>query len=1452
MSKHILLSTEDPGVGGVAQYNHSLVCGLVKLGYRVTCLQPKPFDDKSIVYQKQLGIKSLFIDKDTLNNLPHILGEAGDKPDLIVCSNTNPFANLAVKRVAIQLDIPYIVVEGLVEPHLADKYAGYLNELSHQYIKAKSVIAVSFDNLNLLYELFRLPKSHGQVIYCGRPSEYFANRDLSLRKSLLQSLNIPLDAVVCFTAARIETRKGYHYQLEAIQQLMESPVWPQLYFVWAGGGVFEPQLETALKNVVEQLGISNKVIFLGQRSDVADWLNAADIFVFSSLLEGMPLCVMEAMAKGLPVIASAVSGIPEELGETGRLLTDPKIDPQATIRELVTTITDWVMNPDLRQSVGQACKHRAEKMFREERMIQETVEVIERGCLPDRDYVSSGFQLIRPDQAFPNMIVGDPKTSQWPYLRGDIPHNWYVDQRQPTIGFLSRDEAHILYNTALKFKGKKALEIGCWLGWSACHMALAGVKLDVIDPLLAREDVYESVSNSLNSTGIVDSVNLVAGYSPQKVDELAQQLQRKWSLIFIDGDHEAPGPVNDAIICEQLAETDALIIFHDLNSPDVAEGLDYLKQKGWNTMIYQTMQIMGVAWRGNVEPVQHQPDPKVNWYLPEHLQNYSVSGLLNQATNIQQVQAMLQEAITLLKCGKPVEALRMAEKAALQNIYVPGMHYIRCICLCNVGRNEEGFEAVKAELAVNPTHPQAQEQYKVLANVLSKPVITKIPTHQRPWQTTIPRETMVSIQHASHNYSYRGVPMIKNPFDFALYPLLLWNLKPRTIIEIGSKDGGSALWLGDMLNNFGIEGHIYSIDIVKVTSFEHPRVTYMEGNGRELSEIFIPDFLNSLPRPLLVIEDADHAYETSHHVLEFFHPYIRTNEYIVIEDGIISDLTQDSGYNSGPHRALKEFLREHPDEYEIDGSFCDFFGYNLTWCTNGFLKKIADTPSANKFVPATEQSSPIIIIDAVFFQLYQTGIARVWQCLLEKWSNTDFAHHILVLDRANTAPKINGIIYRTIAEYDYNNTASDKQMLQEICDEEGADLFISSYYTTPATTPSVFMAYDMIPEVMGWDMNNPMWQEKHQGIQQASAYIAISEYTACDLIKYFPDIPRQFVTVAHCGVSSTFLPNKSEDVQTFKTKYGITKPYFIVVGAGSGYKNSILFFKAFSQLAASHGFDIICTGSGGILAPEFRAYTSGSNVYMLQLSDEELATAYSGAVALVYPSKYEGFGMPIVEAMACACPVITCPNASIPEVAGEAAIYVNDDDVDELANALCEVQKPRIRQSLITAGLAQAQKFSWSKMADIVSSVLIDATLLSLNLKELNFLIFPDWLQPEESISLELAQVIKTLAINPESAKITLLINVKNIAVEDAELLLSSVTMNLLMQEDLDVIEGLEISLVANLADIQWKALLPRIKTRILLESEDQEAIIQAKAESLSTTELQSLNQVTEAEFFFT
>lgn len=248
-----------------------------------------------------------------------------------------------------------------------------------------------------------------------------------------------------------------------------------------------------------------------------------------------------------------------------------------------------------------------------------------RDLLPLGDYVSPNLQVVRPDAAFPFMVQGDKLIVQWPWFRANIPHNWYVDSRVPFIGFVSRDEASILYNTGLMFSGKRGIEIGCWLGWSACHLALAGVLLDVVDPVILQPDFHESIVQSLTSAGVLGSVHLVGGSSPAALAQLANSLKRKWSFFFIDGDHEGDAPLLDAQACLRFAEPDALVAFHDLTAPVIGRGLDYLREQGWNTLVYQTMQIMGVAWRGNVTPIVHHPDPTIDWELPAHLRGHPVS-----------------------------------------------------------------------------------------------------------------------------------------------------------------------------------------------------------------------------------------------------------------------------------------------------------------------------------------------------------------------------------------------------------------------------------------------------------------------------------------------------------------------------------------------------------------------------------------------------------------------------------------------------------------------------------------------------------------------------------------------------------------------------------------------------------------------------------------------------------
>ncbi|MCF8150639.1 MAG: class I SAM-dependent methyltransferase [Burkholderiaceae bacterium] len=240
------------------------------------------------------------------------------------------------------------------------------------------------------------------------------------------------------------------------------------------------------------------------------------------------------------------------------------------------------------------------------------------------DYVSPGFEIVTPDHAFPNMVEGNRHRATTPYLRKEVPHKWYVDIREPASGFVSRDEALLLYNTARMFSGLPALEIGAWMGWSACHLALGGVRLDIVDPLLINPNIAASITSSLAAAGVMSRCTLHAGASPAAVEQLAEATGSRWNLIFIDGSHSGDDPLADARVVARHAADDALIIFHDLAFPDVARGLAFLKAQGWQTMVYLTMQLMAVAWRGKAAPLRHVPDPRVTWHVPPWLSEFTL------------------------------------------------------------------------------------------------------------------------------------------------------------------------------------------------------------------------------------------------------------------------------------------------------------------------------------------------------------------------------------------------------------------------------------------------------------------------------------------------------------------------------------------------------------------------------------------------------------------------------------------------------------------------------------------------------------------------------------------------------------------------------------------------------------------------------------------------------------
>ena len=203
--------------------------------------------------------------------------------------------------------------------------------------------------------------------------------------------------------------------------------------------------------------------------------------------------------------------------------------------------------------------------------------------------------------------------------------------------------------------------------------------------------------------------------------------------------------------------------------------------------------------------------------------------------------------------------------------------------------------------------------------------------------TDLPYDLIMNIQRGTMEYRYRGLPLLKNPFDLALYPMLLERVRPKTLIEIGSFDGGSAVWFADQAPQM----QVVSIDVRPPAAIAHPRVRFLRGDAHELESVLTRDVMTAIERPLVVVEDSSHRASTTRAVLDFFDEWLRPGEYIVIEDGILTAMRVADSYDGGPLHAIHEFLARSHKRYEIDRTLCDYFGHNVTWNVDGYLRRVS-------------------------------------------------------------------------------------------------------------------------------------------------------------------------------------------------------------------------------------------------------------------------------------------------------------------------------------------------------------------------------------------------------------------------------------------------------------------------------------------------------------------------------
>jgi len=280
------------------------------------------------------------------------------------------------------------------------------------------------------------------------------------------------------------------------------------------------------------------------------------------------------------------------------------------------------------------------------------------------------------------------------------------------------------------------------------------------------------------------------------------------------------------------------------------------------------------------------------------------------------------------------------------------------------------------------------------------------------------------------------------------------------------------------------------------------------------------------------------------------------------------------------------------------------------------------------------------------------------------------------------------------------------------------DLFHSPDFVLPPThgVPAILTVHDLsflrVPQFFVQGFREYLEGAVSRAVKRARYILADSESTRRDLIELLAVEPAR-VSVLYPGVEARFQPVGDTDaLQRVRARYQLPEHFVLGLGTLQPRKNFDGLIRAYQRVLAARGSELgisdlalVIVGGSGWLYEETLALAEllglGERVHFLGfVSDEDLPSLYSLAAVFAFPSWYEGFGLPVLEAMACGTPVVAADNSSLPEVVGEAGLMVSAGDVDALANALfCLLTDQSLRRQLIAAGLAQARCFTWENAA---------------------------------------------------------------------------------------------------------------------------------------------------------
>lgn len=334
-----------------------------------------------------------------------------------------------------------------------------------------------------------------------------------------------------------------------------------------------------------------------------------------------------------------------------------------------------------------------------------------------------------------------------------------------------------------------------------------------------------------------------------------------------------------------------------------------------------------------------------------------------------------------------------------------------------------------------------------------------------------------------------------------------------------------------------------------------------------------------------------------------------------------------------------------------------------------------------------------VLLDNIIFNLQKAGgISVVWYNLIQNLLK--FSNDISYIEYPNAdnifRQELNIPSSNILMKENFNSLIS--QFIHPKIKVDHPFIFHSSYFRTckNPNAINVTTVHDFI-----YEQGNPNFKQKiriglnYKAIRESDAIVCISENTKRDLFKFVPDIDPQKVSVIYNGVSDDY-------TQLEECCYPEYKDFVLFVGGRQGYKNFELLISSLQQSC----YKLLICGKH-LTEKELKLLDQkvpNKYKFIAYPSNEELNRIYNSVYALVYPSSYEGFGIPVLEAQRAGCPVIALNASSIPEVIGKTPLLMENISERELLIKLDLLKDSNLRQKVIEDGIANSQRFSWEKM----------------------------------------------------------------------------------------------------------------------------------------------------------